>query len=211
MAIGSFRYYRLLFATAKYTTINEIGMYESNDGTGTNRLTGSTATSSGSYSGTTPGNSIDGNTSTYWESLSNSAGNWIAYDLGTAYTIKSLKVTSTTYPNEVPVSFEFQVSTNGSTWRTVGFFVFGVVGTTQTNKVQALDSYVGGVSQLDSGAASTRVLVYNWSTGALMGSATPASDGSYEWRFESAVNVLLVHTGTAGYEPKADGPVTPGT
>lgn len=212
MAIGSYRYYRLLFTTAKYTTINEIGMYAANNGTGTNLLTGSTATASGSYSGRTPADSIDGNTTTYWESATNTANQWISYDLGTAQSVKSLKITSTTYPNEVPLNFDFQASNDGSTWKTIGYFVFGTVGVSQTNKVQALDLHIGGSSTITGGTATQKVLIYNWTTGALIGSTVPFTGGAYEWRFEaSGFDVLVTHIGPSGYRPTSDGPITPGT
>lgn len=212
MAIGSYRYYRLLFRDATYTAINEIGLYAANNGTGTNLLTGSTATASGSYSGTSPSNAIDGNTSTYWESLTNTSLQWISFDLGSAQSVKSIKITSTTYPSEVPRNFEFQVSNDGSSWKTVGFFVFGTAGVTQTNKVQALDLYVGGSSTITGGTASQKVLIYNWSTGALIGSIVPFTGGAYEWRFESSgIDVMVVHIGPSGYRPTSDGPITPGT
>lgn len=212
MAIGSYRYYRLLFTTAKYTAINEIGMYAANNGTGTNLLTGSTATASGSYSGHTPADSIDGNTTTYWESATSTANQWISYDLGTAQSVKSLKITSTTYPNEVPLNFVFQASNDGSTWTTIGAFVFGVVGVAQTNKVQALDLHIGGSSTITGGTASQKVFIYNWTTGALLGSIVPFTDGTYEWRFEtSGFDVMVTHIGPSGYRPISDGPITPGT
>lgn len=212
MAIGSYRYYRLLFTTAKYTSINEIGLYAANNGTGTNLLTGSTATASGSYAGTSPGASIDGNTTTYWESSTNAASHWLAFDLGTAQSVKSLKITSTTYPNEVPLNFNFQASNDGSTWKTIGYFVFGTVGVSQTNKVQALDLYVGGTSTITGGTATQKVLIYNWTTGALIGSTVPFTDGTYEWRFEtSGFDVMVTHIGPSGYRPTSDGPITPGT
>lgn len=212
MAIGSYRYYRLLFTTAKYTTINEIGLYASNDGTGTNLLTGSTATASGSYGGTSPGAAIDGNATTYWESSTFAAMHWLSFDLGTAQSVKSLKITSTTYPNEVPLDFELQVSNDGATWKPIGFFVFGTLGTTHTDKVQALDLYVGGTSTITGGTATQKVLIYNWTTGALIGSTVPSADGAYEWRFEnSGFDVMVTHIGPSGYRPTSDGPITPGT
>lgn len=212
MAIGSYRYYRLLFTTAKYTTINEIGLYAANDGTGTNLLTGSTATASGSYSGTSPGAAIDGNATTYWESSSSAAMHWLSFDLGTAQSVKSLKITSTTYANEVPLNFELQVSDDGATWKAIGFFVFGTVGVTQTNKVQALDLYIGGTSTITGGTATQKVLIYNWTTGALIRSIVPFAGGAYEWRFEnSGFDVMVTHIGPSGYRPISDGPITPGT
>lgn len=212
MAIGSYRYYRFLFRNATYTTINEIGLYAANDGTGTNLLTGSTATASGSYPGKSPGNAIDGNTATYWESSTNTTNQWISFDLGTAQSVKSFKTTSTTYPNEVPRDFDFQVSNDGSTWKTIGAFVFGTIGVTQTNKVQALDLYIGGSSTITGGTASQKVFIYNYSTGAFIGSIVPFTGGAYEWRFEaSGTDVLVTHIGPSGYRPTSDGPITPGT
>lgn len=212
MAIGSYRYYRLVFTELGYVAINSIGLYETNNGTGTNRLTGATATASSSYGSQTPDKAIDASSATYWESGFDGPDEWISFDLGAAYTIKSLKITSTVSAgSEVPRNFNLQVSTNGTTWVTVGYYVFSPPYTSQTNKVQALDLHVSGNSTISGGAASQKVIIANYSTGELLAAIVPSSSGAYEWRFESSADVLVTHIGPSGYRPLSDGPITPGT
>lgn len=210
MALGAYRYYRLLFDLAQYTAIHEIGMYVTSNGTGTNLLTGSTVSSSGHYASQTPSLAIDGNSSTYFETATSATNRWISFDLGTAQTVRSLKMTCS-ISGEVVRSFYFQASSDGSTWFDIGYFPTFSSGSTFSNQVQDLSIYVAGNSTTSAGSAATRVVVSTWSTGALITNITPLTNGDWEWRLASSADVLVVHLGPSGYQPIADGPITPYT
>lgn len=210
MALSAYRYYRLVFLDATYTTINEISMHTAADGSGANLLSGATASSNGSYSTYTPDLAIDGNSSTFWESATSSSGNWIAFDLGSAQVVASLKTTSTTYPAEVPRNFYFQVSLDGSSWTTVGSFVHGTSGVTHTDKLLDMSRHIAGVSTVSGGGATQRVLIYDWASGTPITSIVPFSSGAFEFRVASTNDLLVTHIGPSGFRPLSDGPITPG-
>lgn len=209
MALTAYRHYRLLFDLVQFTAIHEVGMYDTTTGTGTNLLTGSTASSSGHWSSQTPSLAIDGNASTYFETATSSANRWISFDLGSAQVVRSIKLTCS-ITNETVKSFYFQGSTDGTNWVTLGFFpTFSPDGSTYSGRVQDLSLYVGGNSTTSAGGAATRVLIYTWSTGALVASVTPLTNGDWEWRLASSSDVLVTHIGPSGYQPISDGPITP--
>ena len=112
--LKAFKYYRIdITGTAqnpdaampKYVTINELEMFEF-DVTGTNLCTAATATASGFYaSGTEATNAIDGNAATYWESTQ-TVNNWLKIEFASAKVVRQIRITSTSYPNEVPRNFQ---------------------------------------------------------------------------------------------------------
>lgn len=210
MALSAYRYYRLVFLDTTYTAINEISMHAAADGSGANLLSGATASSNGSFSPSTPSMAIDGNTSTFWESATSTPGNWIAFDLGSAQTVASLKTTSTAYPGEVPRNFYFQVSLDGSSWTTIGFFAHGTNGVAHTDKLLDMSRHIAGVSTVSGGGASHRVLIYDWTSGTLVASIVPFSSGAFEFRVASTNDLLVTHIGPSGFRPLSDGPITPG-
>lgn len=212
-AIGAYQYYRLLFQTAGtyYTCINLIKAYESADGSGTELLSGSTPTVSSNYNAaSTAAHLIDGLTTTRWESTKNGAGvNWCAFAFPSAVTLRSFVITSIDYAGEVPMDFDIQVSNDGVTWQTLRS-VRGFSGAvTYTNKLCTFNYVVGGVSTIDTGQRSVRVLVFDWDSAAFLQSVTPNDDGTWEWRPSNLNDLLITHVGPSGYRPISDGPVTP--
>lgn len=207
----AYRYYRFLFISAIWTCVNEIGVYASDDGTGTNLLTGSTATASDTYAGSYAASyTIDGNSSTKWASGSTSGNSWLSYDLGTAAAISSFKISANEPGWSAPRNLTVQASDDGSTWVTlIPCPNFNIAASTIiTNVVQRIYR-IEGESVLDTAVASTAVCVFDWSTLALIAKITPASDGTYQLGFESSASVLVTHIGPSGYQPISDGPVTP--
>ena len=206
----AYRYYRFLFISAIWTCVNEIGVYASNDGTGTNLLTGSTATASGAYSGQPASYAIDGNTGTAWGSASSAANNWLSFDIGTPAAISSFKISANLSGWYAPRNLTVQASNDGVTWAT---FVtcpnFNVAASdTLTDAVQRIYR-VSGESLLDTTSESSLVFVFHWATGVLISSIVPASDGTYEVVMSTNTYVLVTHIGPAGYQPISDGPITP--
>lgn len=215
MALTAYSNYRLLISKAAngdagYITVNEFGLYAAADGSGTNLCTGATATAISQYDATTgAANAIDGNSSTYWESTSASGDKWLRVQLASASVVRSVYISSTKYPNEVPRDFALQASNDGTTWVTLFNWVDWVTTPGAKSSLERVDLKIGGSSKLDSGLRSSRVLVYNWATGAFVASIIPATDGTWEFRPANTNELLVTHIGPSGYKPNSDGPITP--
>lgn len=215
MAISAYSKYRLMVTksssgTAGYVAINEFGLYETADHSGANLCTGATATASGIYDASrAAAKAIDGNAGTFWESNNTSLPKWLQVDLAGAVEVRSMYLSSTTYINEVPRDFSLQGSNDGAAWDTIINFVDWVSTGVAKSAYEQLNVRVGGISQLDTGVSSTRVLVYDWATAAFLVSVVPASDGSWSCSLRLPNDLLITHIGPSGFQPWSDGPVTP--
>lgn len=215
MALTAYSNYRLLISKAAnvgtaYITVNEFGLYAAVDGSGANLCTGATATASSQYNATTgAAKAIDGNSSTFWESASESGDKWLRVQLASASVVRSVYISSTTYPNEVPRDFALQASNDGTTWVTLFSWVDWVTTTVAKSSLERVNLNIGGSSKLDSGLRSSKVLVYDWATGAFVASIIPATDGAWEFRPANTNELLVTHIGPSGYKPNSDGPITP--
>ncbi len=224
MAIVAYRYYRLVLRKNSnanqgsniYFTINEFGLYADSDHSGPNLCAGATATAQDQYQADLgPEKAIDGNAATYWESAALAGGaasgntKWLQVDLGVPREVRSLYLSSTTYANEVPVDWDLQASNDNATWFTLRAFRSWTLPGVTKSGYEALTLVVGGVSKLDNGQRSSRVLVYDWITGELLQSIVPELNGSWSYRTSTMREVLVTHTGPSGFKPLSDGPITP--
>ncbi|MBB6559582.1 hypothetical protein HNP48_002249 [Acidovorax soli] len=215
MAIAPFSKYRLWITKTSsggfgYTTINEFGLYEAADHSGPNLCTGAVATAHSFYSTGTEGpKAIDGNPSTFWESGSAAEPKWLRVDLPAAKSVRCLYLASTQYTGEIPRDFVLQGSNDGTAWSDIFKITDWVTTTVAKTAYEQLNIRVGGVSKLDTGAASSRVLLHNWVTGDLVASIIPAADGNWSFAPRSTGDLLVTHTGPSGFQPWSDGPVTP--
>lgn len=91
----------------RYFAINLIELFVSTDGSGPNILAGGVATSNGHYGSNQPNYAIDASLSTYWESIDGSSVvPWLELSLAAPSPApRSIRIVSTTYPNEVPTRF----------------------------------------------------------------------------------------------------------
>lgn len=225
MAIVSYRYYRLVLRKNSnpnqnsniYFSINEFGLYTDADHSGPNLCTGATATAQDQYEANVgPGNAIDGNPTSYWESGVLSGGSaggytkWLKVDLGVPREVRSLYLSSTAYAAEVPVDWDIQASNDSATWVTLfEFRNWTAPGVTKSGYEALTLVAVGGVSKLDNGQRSSRVLVYDWLTGELLKSIVPESNGSWKYQTSTMRDVLVTHIGPSGFKHLSDGPITP--
>lgn len=215
MAMGSYRYFRLLLKRSsaasqdwRYYAINEFYLYANNLGTGDNLLFGATATTDGSYQSQTPNLAIDGNTTTYWESSLHDQGvpAWIAFQTASPISPRSFRIVSTSQSLERPIDFELQVSVDGVIWQTLR----SVVGWPNSNdNWSALDLKVQGIAKLSNGVKASRVLIQSFSTGALQAVVTPGNDGAWAYYPQAPGDLLVTTLGPSGFKPEADGPITP--
>lgn len=218
MAIVAYSKYRLLVSKISsgtapgYVTINEFGLYESASHSGANLCTGATATAHSSYDATNtpPSKAIDGNATTFWESGNLAATpKWLQIDLASAKEVRSIYISSTTYPNEVPRDFVLQGSNDGTTWTAIATFADWVTSTVAKSAYEQINIRVGGVSQLDSGTKTSKILIFDWATGALIASVIPETSGAWSYAPRLASDLLITHIGPSGFQPWSDGPVTP--
>lgn len=224
MEIVAYRYYRLVLRKNSntnqngniYFSINEFGLYADSDHSGPNLCVGATATAQDQYTADLgPENTIDGNAATYWESAilagSSGGGNtkWFKVDLGTPMEVRSLYLSSTIYVDEVPVDWDLQASNDDATWVTLREFRNWTAPGVAKSDYADLTMVVGGVSKLDNGQRSSRVLVYDWLTGELLKSIVPESNGSWKYQPSTMRDVLVTHIGPSGFKPLSDGPITP--
>jgi hypothetical protein len=217
MALTAYRYYRIRMINSLpgsgYWTVNTIQLFSDAAGTGTNLATGGgvTATASSSYSGRPASNAIDGNNSTAWSSANGDPNAWLQIDLGSPAVVRSLRLWSDTAGGYVAVKgFELLASSDGDVFTTlVQFPTHNPTGVVVTNALFLFDIHVAGTSVLDDALPASRVLVYDWTSGALITAPVVSPSGAWEVRFGSPFEVLVVHLGPSGYRPLADGPITP--
>lgn len=212
MALAAYTRYRIYVTknaggTKGYVAINELGLFEDADHLGPNLCTGSVVTASHQNGTYVAANAIDGNASTVWETDSSATDKWLAVQLPEAKVVRSFYLSQTTWPGETPRDFLIQGSNDGTNWTTLAAFVDFATG--NYSGYTSINLSIGGVSKLDTGDPSLRVLVHNWTTGQLVASIIPAADGAWNYRPSSTADLLVTHIGPSGYRPSSDGPITP--
>lgn len=223
MAGITWRYFRLYITAV--TSGSEVGinlMKLSATSGGSSLLTGGTATASSQYSGSyLPSYAFDA-TSNYWYSQGSTAPpHWLKYDMGSGNTASPrylyLEPYTTATPTH-PYSFELQGSDDDSAWTTllsataVGYGVTDRWSTGTAPRIELPFGYkVAGNSTHDDTDPTSRVVVFNWTTGRWIDTVTPDGAGDYFSVFTGPNDVGVVHIGDSGYQPQADGPITPST
>ena len=212
MALAAYTRYRIYVTknaggTKGYVAINELGLFEDVDHLGPNLCTGPVVTASHQNAPYVAANAIDGNASTVWDTDSSATDKWLAVQLPEAKVVRSFYLSQTTWAGETPRDFLIQGSNDGTKWTTVIEFVDFATG--NYTGYTSINLSIGGVSKLDTGNPSLRVLVHNWTTGQLVASIIPAADGAWNYRPRSTADLLVTHIGPSGYRPISDGPITP--
>jgi hypothetical protein len=102
-------------------TVALTGTGNAPSGGGTNLAVGATMTAGGSTQNYTPGNTNDGNTSSYWESPSNAFPQWLQADLGSGKSVSKLvlDLPPATSWGARTQTLSVLGSTDGSTWTTL--------------------------------------------------------------------------------------------
>lgn len=216
MALTAYKHYRIWMtknsaqpATSGYFTINEIGLYEETE-TGVNLAIGATVAAHSNYdAASVAANAIDGNKNTFWESNNVLEPKWITISLPAPKVVRTLYLSSTRYSNEVPVDWVFQGSNDLAEWTNLYNVKDWTATTIPKSDYERMNLVVSGISKLENGPPSTRVLVYCWDTGALLESVKPMANGEWQYRSRDGSNVLITHIGPSGFQPISDGPVTP--
>lgn len=220
MALTAYSKYRLYFTRTStspadkpyYGVVNSFHGFANGDGSGSNLLTGGTASASTTYSTNTANRAFDANASTYWEAGNSSdAFQWVRMDLVSPVTIRNFYISSQVI-QEVPRDFKIQGSNDGTNWTDIVTVVDWVTAATEKTGSWRVDLLLSGTSLLDTGGGASKVFVHKYSDGELIGVATPhASTGVWSVKPQFAGEVLITHVGPSGsgFRPVTDGPVTP--
>lgn len=199
-----------------YITINRMKAFESADGTGTDVLTGGTASASSIYSPTYPASAAFTDAG-YWSSVAlppsdpdlGSSPQWLRYDLPAPKKIGSVYILCSQQQGYVPADMELQGSNDGGTnWYPLlrvnpvdSAAVFAGQTLTMAGKG------VSGRALTSSGTPANFVLIIDWATGKLVQRAVPDANGDWSCPVQGG-EVAVVTCGPAGSRPEADGPVT---
>ena len=218
MALTAYSKYRLYFTRTStspanlpyYGVVNSFHGFSAGDGSGSNLLTGGTASASSTYSFNTADKAFDANDTTYWEAGNASdAFQWVLMDLASPVTIRNFYISSQA-ASEVPRDFKIQGSNDGTNWTDIVVVVDWVTSSMAKTGSWRIDLLLSGTSLLDTGGGASKVFAHKYSDGELVGVATPhASTGVWSVKPQFAGEVLITHIGPTGYRPMADGPVTP--
>lgn len=216
MELTPFKYYRLLIkknaqGNDGYFSLNTLSMYEQISGGVDLCLasSGSIATASNNIDATSDASkAIDANASTYWETSNTSGEKWIMIQFPTAKIVRRMVLTTTTYQDEMPSIFDLQGSNDGTTWTNIKSVSRGIF-TGITSFTELLSVVIGGVSKLDSGNPTLKVILYTWSTMQYLAQTTPDINGNWFFWLNTNDPLMVVHIGPSGYQPISDGPVTP--
>ena len=222
MALTAYSKYRLYITRTStspvnkpyFGAVNSFHGFSAGDGSGSNLLTGGTASASSTYSSNNASNAFDANAYSYWEAGNQSdAFQWVRMDLASPVTIRNFYISSQVV-TEVPRDFKIQGSDDGTNWTDLVTVVDWVTAVTAKTGSWRVDLLLSGTSLLDTGGGASKVFIHKYSDGELVGVATPhASTGAWSVRPQFAGEVLITHIGTSGsgFRPVTDGPVTPAT
>lgn len=220
MALPAYSKYRLYITknssssgTIEYVTIAKFSGHESVDGLSADLLVG-TASASSTFSGWPASNAFDNDPGTSWSSAESVSGvEWLRIDLASAVQIRTFKIASTNASNSyyAPKNFIVQGSNDGTNWDNLAEIVDWVPTLTTSHQGSVFHGIsLRGVSVLDSGDASTKVFLHNYSTGAFVKEVIPApSTGAWSVSLQETTDILVTHIGPSGYRPISDGPITP--
>jgi len=221
MALTAYSKYRLYITRTStsdankpyYGVVNSFHGFANGDGSGSNLLTGGTASASSTYSPNTANRAFDADVNSFWEAGNQSdAFQWVRMDLASPVTIRNFYISSQDYAAEVPRDFKIQGSNDGTNWTDIVTVVDWVTGATAKAESWRIDLRLSGTSLLDTGGGASKVFIHKYSDGELVGVATPnASTGVWSIKPQFAGEVLITHVGPSGsgFRPVTDGPVTP--
>lgn len=205
IAYKHFRVYITKAGSSGFSIIDQIKLYEqiSQDAINLVNAQSATATASSTYPAnggnlaSLPVNVLSDN-GKYWEPATATVPCWLTISFQTAKAVRVFEmINSTTYPIETPASYKLQGSNDNTVWTDL----YTNVDTLQPTLKVPLYLMVLGKSTLDNNSRSSRVLVYDWNSAALIKSITPDNDGSWACNLLTSNEVFVTHLGPSGYPP----------
>lgn len=225
MAGVMWRYYRLyVTASSGGTYVGVATMRLSATSGGAQLLTGGTASASSEYSGAYTAalafNSSTSNSDMWYSSAAAGAPpHWLKYDLGAVITTAPRYLFLRVYSGAAvdhPSAFNLQGSDDNSTWTdiiSVSSVSYELLARWNKGVTREIEIPIGwevkGNSTHSDTTPTDRVMLFNWSTGRWVDTATPDGSGDYASYVVGPSDVAVVHIGDTGYAPQTDGPVTP--
>lgn len=218
MEAPKFTSYRLFITNrigggAGAKAVTELRIFDGPDGTGTNILTGGTASASSTFgAGYEPSKAFDGDPVSRWSSVFDENNAWLRYDIPTAKAAKSFSLSLSTNPDNGPADFVVQGSNDGATWTNIfAFKSFATSAEIAAGKTANLSAYgLGGVALLDNGAPASLVILYEWGDWGFHTSASVGPDGAWALPVQSnSTTYLIAIIGPSGTRPQVHGPVVP--
>lgn len=206
-----YKYYRVVCDKVRlpdyYFCISEFRIYESR-GSANLALT-AIASASSEYSPAYASAKVnDGIASTEWSSVIMTGANtnpWIKLTLPEPKVIRSFDMIASSNVSQTPVDYVFQASNDDINW----VDIFKKNGNASNDIIVNLSlKKISGSSFLSNSEATDRVIVSDWATGELVDIVEPQVDGSFVCYTDRSAEVLVVHIGPVGSEPKSDGPIT---
>lgn len=196
-----------------YIAINRMKAFESADGTGTDVLTGGTASASSTYSAAYPPSAAFTDAG-YWSSAAAPGAiprivpEWLRYDLPAPKKIGSVYILASQNAGYIPEDMELQGSNDGGvTWSPllrVNPVDNAAVFAGQT--LAMVSKGVSGRALTSSGAPANFVLILDWAAGTVITRVAPDENGDWFCPVQGD-EVAVVTFGPAGSRPEADGPV----
>ena len=215
MALRAYKHFRIYItknsgAEYGYTSVNEFRLYGEADHSGVDLCQGATVTADTQYSAATdPPKAIDGNPTTFWEASNAGLPHWLKVELPEPAQVRSFYLSSTASQGEVPVDFSLQGSDDGIVWGDVAVVKEWTTADKVKSGYEQIDLFIGGTSVLDTGVRASKVVVFDWLTYAVLGTAIPNAAGVWSLQLRGYSDVMVTHIGPAGFQPVTDGPITP--
>ena len=208
----AYKFYRLLFdlnGFSTYTAINTLSAFTDRGALGVDQAIGATITSNGQYQSQFANYVNDGNSSTYWESISATAANlaWLKIEFPTAVEIVRIDILSSVYSNERPRNFKVQVSDDGVAWVDIIHIKDLLLNDNVSQASFQLWRGFSGYSKQEDGSPSVMVALLDWDTLQTLATTTPNSSGYYYFARQSNTRAMIVHKGDTGFRPLCDGPI----
>lgn len=196
------RFYITAVDGGSYASAAEFELYESTDGTGTNRCLGGTASQTGDNA---VGAASAGNNNNVNDEAGSSFSPGTPFiwtiDLGASYDLKSAAIVAQrSVPNRTAKDFKVQYSSNNTDWSDT-YNGSGITGWTQFERrvfTPFINSKTVSGTVYDSEgqpSAGRTVRAYRRDTGSLLGSATTDSSGAYSilvGSFASEVQIVCL-------------------
>ena len=184
---------------------------------GASIFTGGTVSASSEYSPSFPASQAFDDDGTHW--IPSTLPAWVQYDRGAGNTTVGRFLDVRGYPPDQgysPKLLRLQGSADGSTGWT-DLLSVDILGYTSADRWYVSSGtlripfghIVSGNSTHSDTTEVQRVLINDWTTGVLIDSVAPDSAGDWQSIYTGASDVLVTHIGDSGYQPIADGPVTP--
>lgn len=208
----AYKFYRLIFDLnefSSYTAINTLSAFTDRGALSADKAIGATITSNGQYQSQFANYVNDGNSSTYWESISASVGNlaWLKIEFPTAVEIVRIDILSSVYHNERPRNFNVQVSDDGVEWVDIIAIKNLLINDSVSQASFQLWRGFSGYSKQEDGNPSVMVALLDWDTLQTLATTTPNPSGYYYFARQSYTRSMIVHKGNTGFRPLCDGPI----